>query len=84
MPPWRNNCQLNEHIMHPRRAIVWFRNDLRIHDNEALTEALRRLLADRELRERFRAAARQTIETRYSFAGRMAKLRDLYDAMLTR
>lgn len=27
--------------MHPRRAIVWFRNDLRIHDNEALTEALR-------------------------------------------
>jgi deoxyribodipyrimidine photo-lyase len=22
------------------RAIVWFRNDLRIHDNEALTEAL--------------------------------------------
>jgi deoxyribodipyrimidine photo-lyase len=24
-----------------RRAIVWFRQDLRIHDNEALTEALR-------------------------------------------
>lgn len=26
--------------MHKRRAIVWFRNDLRIHDNEALYEAL--------------------------------------------
>ena len=24
-----------------RRAILWFRNDLRLHDNEALTEALR-------------------------------------------
>jgi deoxyribodipyrimidine photo-lyase len=24
-----------------RKAIVWFRNDLRLHDNEALTEALR-------------------------------------------
>ncbi len=24
-----------------KRAIVWFRNDLRLHDNEALTEALR-------------------------------------------
>ncbi len=27
--------------MHPRRVIVWFRQDLRLHDNEALTEALR-------------------------------------------
>ncbi len=26
--------------MHTRRAIVWFRQDLRLHDNEALTEAL--------------------------------------------
>ncbi len=26
--------------MTKRRAIVWFRNDLRLHDNEALTEAL--------------------------------------------
>lgn len=26
--------------MHKRRAIVWFRNDLRLHDNEALYEAL--------------------------------------------
>ena len=26
--------------MDKRRGIVWFRNDLRIHDNEALTEAL--------------------------------------------
>ena len=24
-----------------RRAIVWFRNDLRLHDNEAITNALR-------------------------------------------
>ncbi len=51
-------------------------------DLPALTAALRRLLADRQLWERCRAAARQTIETRYSFAGRMAKLRDLYDALL--
>jgi deoxyribodipyrimidine photo-lyase len=27
--------------MSQKRAIVWFRNDLRLHDNEALTEALR-------------------------------------------
>jgi deoxyribodipyrimidine photo-lyase len=26
--------------MHKRRAIVWFRNDLRLHDNEALHDAL--------------------------------------------
>lgn len=26
--------------MHKKRAIVWFRNDLRLHDNEALSEAL--------------------------------------------
>ena len=24
-----------------RRAIVWFRQDLRLHDNEAITDALR-------------------------------------------
>lgn len=27
--------------MHKRRAIVWFRQDLRLHDNEALTAALK-------------------------------------------
>ncbi|MCB0627403.1 MAG: deoxyribodipyrimidine photo-lyase, partial [Saprospiraceae bacterium] len=27
--------------MDQKRAIVWFRQDLRVHDNEALTEALR-------------------------------------------
>ena len=27
--------------MNQKRAILWFRNDLRLHDNEALTEALR-------------------------------------------
>ncbi len=27
--------------MNPKRAIVWFRQDLRLHDNEALTEALK-------------------------------------------
>jgi deoxyribodipyrimidine photo-lyase len=27
--------------MHRKRAIVWFRNDLRLHDNEALAEALK-------------------------------------------
>lgn len=51
-------------------------------DQAALTDALRTLLTDGGLRERFRAAGRQTIETRYSFANRMAKLRDLYDELL--
>ncbi|MEZ4981805.1 MAG: deoxyribodipyrimidine photo-lyase [Saprospiraceae bacterium] len=26
--------------MSPRKGILWFRNDLRLHDNEALLEAL--------------------------------------------
>ena len=53
-------------------------------DQPALTDSLRRLLTSAEVRERFRAAGRRTIETRYSFAGRMAKLRDLYDEMIGR
>ena len=30
----------NNHVMKNKRAIVWFRNDLRLHDNEALQDAL--------------------------------------------
>ena len=51
-------------------------------DQAALTDVLRRLLTNVGLRERYRTAGRRTIETRYSFANRMTKLRDLYDKML--
>jgi glycosyltransferase involved in cell wall biosynthesis len=53
-------------------------------DQAALTEALRRVLSDAGLRERFRAEGRRTIESRYSFANRMAKLGELYDTILGR
>jgi glycosyltransferase involved in cell wall biosynthesis len=51
-------------------------------DVGALTPALGRVLAAPELRERFRAAARRTIETRYSFQVRMEKLKRIYDEVL--
>ncbi|HXD87382.1 MAG TPA: glycosyltransferase [Urbifossiella sp.] len=49
---------------------------------EALTAALLALIRDEPLRDRFRAAGRQTVEGRYSFATRMGKLKDLYDELL--
>ena len=51
-------------------------------DEAGLTRALARLLEDAELRARFRSVGRRTVETSYSFAARMQKVRTLYDELL--
>jgi len=51
---------------------------------DQLTAALERLLGDAGLRERLAENARRTIEDRYSFALRMAKVRAIYDGLLGR
>jgi glycosyltransferase involved in cell wall biosynthesis len=51
---------------------------------DALTAALARLLDDASLRSRLGKAGRQTIEERYSFRMRMAKVAALYDRLLGR
>jgi glycosyltransferase involved in cell wall biosynthesis len=51
---------------------------------EDLTRALARLHGDECLRHRLRRAARRTVETCYSFAARMRKIQNLYDALLAR
>lgn len=51
-------------------------------DQQALTDAMARLLCDRPLRLRLGAAGRKTIEQQYSFAQRMQKIRDVYDRVL--
>jgi glycosyltransferase involved in cell wall biosynthesis len=48
------------------------------------TSGLRRMLADAGLRARLAAAARWTIEERYSFRARMEKMRAVYDDVLAR
>jgi len=53
-------------------------------DQQALTDALWRVLTAEATRDRYRRTARRTVEARYSFAGRMAKVRDLYDRLLGR
>ncbi|HEY1190684.1 MAG TPA: glycosyltransferase [Gemmata sp.] len=53
-------------------------------DLEGLTTALGGLLKNEGLRELFRTAGRRTVETRYSFATRMQRLKRLYDELLTR
>lgn len=53
-------------------------------DAAPLTAALARLLGDAALRDRFRAAGRETVEGRFSFAGRMRKLAAVYDELLGR
>ena len=52
-------------------------------DQAGLDAALGTLTADRTMREQFAAAGRRTIEGRYSFAVRMAKLRAVYDELLS-
>jgi glycosyltransferase involved in cell wall biosynthesis len=49
-----------------------------------LTRGLERLLRDAPLRERLRAAARQTVATHYCFATRMQKIAAVYDGVLGR
>jgi glycosyltransferase involved in cell wall biosynthesis len=51
---------------------------------EELVGALGPLLGDAALRERLSRAARLTVETRFSFAARMERIRSLYDALLGR
>jgi glycosyltransferase involved in cell wall biosynthesis len=60
------------------------RNGLLVNpgDREGLTAALAGLLGNAGLRELFRAAGRRTVETRYSFAARMRRLKNLYDELL--
>lgn len=53
-------------------------------DLDGLVASLRRLLEDGQCRKRLASAGRRTIEERYSFAGRMAKVRALYDELLGR
>ena len=50
---------------------------------DEMTAALGRILGDVPLRGRLSTTARLTVEVRYSFAVRMAKIRDLYDSLLT-
>ncbi len=50
----------------------------------ALAEALARLLGDAALRNRLREGGRQTVETRFSFAARMDRIRQVYDTLLGR
>jgi glycosyltransferase involved in cell wall biosynthesis len=51
-------------------------------DLDGLTTALSGLLKNDGLRELFRTAGRRTVETRYSFATRMQRLKRLYDELL--
>lgn len=51
-------------------------------DLGGLTTALAGLLTNAALREVFRTAGRRTVETRYSFATRMQRLKRLYDELL--
>jgi glycosyltransferase involved in cell wall biosynthesis len=49
---------------------------------DELAGALGRVLLDPDLRGRLGRAGRETIETRYSFAARMDRVRDIYDELL--
>ena len=53
-----------------------------IGDENRLTDALRILLDDAELRNQLATAGRQVIETRYSFVARMKKITQVYDDLL--
>jgi glycosyltransferase involved in cell wall biosynthesis len=66
------------------RLIQDGRNGLLIDpgDQAALDRSLYALLTNPGMRELFRAAARRTIETRYSFPIRMQRLKRIYDELL--
>ena len=49
---------------------------------ESLTQGIGRLIANADLGDRFRKNGRQVIEDRYSFAGRIEKIRQIYDRLL--
>lgn len=68
------------------RLIQDGRNGLLVNagDLGGLTTALAELLTNAALRAAFRAAGRRTVETRYSFATRMHRLKRLYDELLAR
>lgn len=51
---------------------------------EELTRAVARLLKNADLRDRLGRAGRATVETRYSFASRMDRIKALYDDLLAR
>ena len=51
-------------------------------DASSLNLALNRLLSNEPLRDQFSAAARNTIENRYSFERRMQKITAVYDSVL--
>jgi len=53
-------------------------------DSVVLAGALRQVLGDAALRDCFAAAARQTIETTFSFERRMRRVAGIYDALLAR
>jgi len=53
-------------------------------DADGLSHALGTLLTSADLRARFRAAGRHTVETKFSFAARMKRLAELYDVLLDR
>lgn len=53
-------------------------------DLAGLTQTLAHLLGDAQLRRRLSVAGRATIQTRYSFAARMDKVRAVYDDLLGR
>ncbi len=52
-------------------------------DPQTLTAALGTLLTDSSLRDRFRTMGRRTVETKYSFATRMNRLKQIYDELLS-
>jgi glycosyltransferase involved in cell wall biosynthesis len=51
-------------------------------DADGLAHALAVALTNGEVRTRFRAAGRHTVETKFSFATRMKRLAELYDLLL--
>lgn len=48
-------------------------------DTAQIGGGIRRILQDAALRDRLRRAARETIENRYSFENRMARIRAIYE-----